>query len=127
MNTETSTGHKGGTMCRLVRVRKCSMSLTSWCMLIRLTVCRAKATRPRGGCVRAQLTPVGITTTLVAPNATTVEMGVLLATPPSTRNWLAICTQGNTRGIAALASNACLSSPLDRTVSAPLSRSVVTM
>lgn len=85
LNTDTSTGHKGGTMCRLVRVRKCSMSLTSWRMLIRLTVCRAKAIRPRGGCVRAQLTPVGITTTLVAPKATAVEIGVLLATPPSTR------------------------------------------
>ncbi|MCY1439073.1 hypothetical protein D9M71_552930 [compost metagenome] len=96
-------------------------------MLIRLTVCRARATRPRGGWVRAQLIPVGITTTLLAPRATAVEIGVLLATPPSTRNRSAICTQGNTNGMAALASNACSSSPLDNTVSAPLSRSVVTM
>jgi len=34
---------------------------------------------------------------------------------------------GNTSGMTALASNACSSSPLDTTVSAPLSRSVVTM
>ena len=80
-----------------------------------------------GGLRIAQANPAGSTMTRVAPSEMATEIGVLLATPPSTRSTPSMRTGGNTPGIAALARTASTSGPDDRIISLPLCMSVATM
>src|SRR5215469_5787626 len=97
------------------------MSLTR-----RLSACTASARALRGGAERAQEIPVGRTITRVAPIFTAVEIGVLLATPPSTRQQPSSITGGKTPGIAALARSAVAAAPDDSATSVPFNASVAT-
>ena len=82
------------------------MSLSSWRMTSRFNACSANATAPLGGSASAHDRPVGSTMTRWAPSLSAVEIGVLLAIAPSIKRRPPNATEGNTAGIAALASKA---------------------
>src|SRR5262252_11105313 len=121
-----ASGQSGGTVTTSTTPEKRSMSFTSWRMIRRFRACKAIARAPRGGTDNEQEVPVGRTITRVAPIFTAVEIGVLFATPPSTRQQPSSITGGKTPGIAALARSAVVAAPEDNATSVPFNASVAT-
>lgn len=87
--------------------------------------CTADPNVLAGRWVSAQAYPAGSRYTLSAPRSTAREIPPVVANPPSQSTVPSSSTAGNTAGMAALASTAGTTSPVDRHTCSPVSTSVV--